>query len=201
VWATASRYRDPMAEVVLFHHALGLTPGVAAFADALRGAGHLVHTPDLYEGQVFTDLDEGVAHAGAVGFDTVIDRGAAAVAGLPGSLVYAGFSLGVLPAQRLAQTRPGARGALLYHSAAPTGMFGAPWPEGVPAQIHFMADDPWAAADAEAARALCDEAPDAELFVYPGSAHLFADAGLPDYDPDAAALLLSRTLAFLAALG
>jgi dienelactone hydrolase len=188
-----------MAEVVVFHHAQGLTPGVLAFADSLREAGHVVHTPDLYEGRTFPDIPAGVAHAEAIGFGVVVDRGSAAVAGLAGGLVYAGFSMGVLPAQKLAQTRPGARGALLYHAAVPTAAFGVPWPEGVPVQVHLMADDEWAREDTEAAEALRDEA-GAELFVYPGSSHLFADSSLPDYDPAAATLLLRRTLDFLSSL-
>lgn len=186
-----------MAEVVVFHHALGLTEGVLAFAAALREGGHVAHTPDLYEGATFPDLGSGVAHAEAIGFDRVIDRGSMAVAHLADDLVYAGFSLGVLPAQKLAQTRPGARGALLVHSAAPPSMFGAPWPLGVPVQIHLTADDEWAEDDAEAAAALQAEADAAESFVYPGSTHLFAEPSLPDYDPAATALLLERTLAFL----
>jgi dienelactone hydrolase len=190
----------PVAEIVVFHHALGLTAGVLAFAGALRDAGHIVHTPDLYEGRVFPDLASGVGHAEQIGFGTVVERGEAAAAGLPPGLVYAGFSLGVLPAQKLAQTRAGSRAALLYHSAAPLGFFGGSWPEGVPVQIHFMADDPWAAEDSEAIAALRDRA-GAEVFVYPGAAHLFADSSLPDYDAAAAGRLLERTLGFLARLG
>jgi len=188
-----------MASVLLFHHALGLTSGVLGFAASLRAAGHLVHTPDLYEGRTFPDIASGVAHAEEIGFETIAERGVTTAAGLGEGLVYAGFSLGVLPAQKLAQSRPGARGALLYHSAVPPAMFGAPWPPGVPLQIHLMADDEWAREDAEAAQALVQEA-GAELVVYPGSAHLFAEPGLPDYDPAAASLLLQRTQAFLARL-
>jgi dienelactone hydrolase len=189
-----------MAEVVVFHHAQGLTAGVLGFAAALRNVGHVVHTPDLYEGRTFPALAQGVAHAEEVGFPSLVARGEAAAAALPAGLVYAGFSLGVLPAQKLAQTRPGARGALLYHSAIPLEYFGGTWPPGVPLQVHLMADDPWAAEDAEAAAAL-RQLPGAELFFYPGAAHLFADSSLPDYDPAAAALLLERTLGFLAGLG
>ena len=108
-----------MADITLFHHALGLTAGVRGFADSLRSAGHVVHTPDLYGGAVFEDLEAGIAHAESIGFEVIADRGPAAVADLRRDLVYAGFSLGVLPAQKAAQTRPGARGALLYHSAVP----------------------------------------------------------------------------------
>jgi dienelactone hydrolase len=188
-----------MAEVVLFHSALGLTPGVTAFADDLRAAGHTVHTPDLYAGATFDSTEAGVAHARATGSGELLDRGAAAVADLPGALVYAGMSLGVLPAQSLAQTRPGARGAVLLYSCLPAEEFG-PWPAGVPVQVHGMDADPLFAdeGDLDAARALAAQTPDAEVFTYPGDQHLFADRTLPSYDPDAAALLLRRVLDLLA---
>jgi len=187
-----------MAEVLLFHHAMGLTPGCLAFADDLRAAGHVVHTPDLFEGKTFTNVSDGVNHAEEIGFDTVIERGEDAAAALPTDLVYAGFSLGVLPAQKLAQTRAGARGALLFHSAIPVSEFGGSWPDGVPLQIHIMESDPWAAeGDLDAAREMASTIDGAELFLYPGSGHLFADSGTSDYDARAAALLRERALGFL----
>lgn len=188
-----------MAETVLFHHAQGLTPGVVAFADVLRDAGHVVHTPDLYDGAVFGSLADGVAHAGQVGFGALLERGVHAVDGLPEALVLVGFSLGVLPAQRLAQTRPGARGALLLHSCVPVEEFSPTWPAGVPVQVHGMDADPYFVdeGDLDAARALVASTADAELFLYPGSQHLFADRSLPSYDEPAAALLTERVLAFL----
>src|SRR5205814_7046613 len=100
-----------MAEVLLFHHAQGQTAGFKAFADELRPAGHTVHTPDLFDGRTFASIEEGMAYAEQLGFpDGIIERGERAADSLPDELVYAGFSLGVLPAQKLAQTRPGARG-------------------------------------------------------------------------------------------
>jgi dienelactone hydrolase len=188
-----------MAEVVLFHHALGLTPGVAAFADELRGAGHTVHTPDLFSGRTFGSIEEGIGYAQEIGFPEVIERGARAVEGLPAELVYAGFSLGVLPAQKLAQTRPGARGALLFYSCVPVSEFGPGWPEGVPVQVHGMDADPIfvGEGDIDAARELVGQAKDAELFLYAGDQHYFADSTLPSYDADAAALLTQRVLDFL----
>ena len=191
-----------MAEVVLFHHALGLTPGVVAFADELRRAGHTVHTPDLFEGRTFGSIEEGLGYAQEIGFpDEVIGRGVRAVSGLPAGLVYAGFSLGVLPAQMLAQTRPGARGALLFYSCVPVSAFGSAWPEGVPAQVHGMDADPIfvGEGDIDAARELVEQAKDAELFLYPGDQHYFADSTLPSYDADATALLIRRVLDFLGA--
>ena len=186
-----------MTGVVLFHHALGLTPGIHVFADELRSAGHTVHTPDLFEGRTFPTLQDGVRHAEEIGFAEVIGRGVRAVEQLPTDVVYAGFSLGVLPAQQLAQTRPGARGALLYYSCVPASEFGG-WPDGVPVQVHGMDADPifTGEGDLDAARAL-----GAELFLYPGDQHYFADSTLPSYDPQASALLLERALAFLGRVG
>jgi dienelactone hydrolase len=190
-----------MTTVLLFHHAQGQTKGFLAFADELRGAGHTVHAPDLYDGKTFDDLDEGVAFAQEVGFGEIIRRGTVAAEDLPADIVYAGFSLGAMPAQSLAQNRPGARGAIFYHSAIPTSEFGGSWPEGVPLQIHMMDADPWGDEDRPAAEALVKEVQDAELFLYPGSAHLFADSSLNDYDEQAARLLMERTLAFLNRVG
>jgi dienelactone hydrolase len=188
-----------VSEVLLFHHALGQTRGFFAFAGELQRAGHTVHTPDLYGGETFAELGEGVGYAEQVGFDVIVQRGAAAADDLPAGIVYAGFSLGALPAQMLAQTRPGARGALLLHGGVPTSEFEAPWPDGVPLQIHAMDADEWMEFDV--AQKLVEEIEDAELFLYPGGGHLFADAGLDDYDEAAAGLLKQRVLAFLERVG
>src|SRR5437763_12911308 len=131
-----------MAEVLLFHHALGQTTGFGAFADELRQAGHTVHTPDLYDGRTFTTLDEGVAYAEEIGFGEIIERGTRAADELPTELVYAGFSLGVLPAQKLAQTRAGARGALPFYSCVPMSEIG-PWRRaGARGELHRMLSAP-----------------------------------------------------------
>jgi dienelactone hydrolase len=185
-----------MAEVLLFHHALGLTEGCLAFADDLRAGGHTVHTPDLFKGARFATVDEGVAHAEEVGFGTILERGRLAAEALPAEVVYAGFSLGVMPAQMLAQTRPGARGAILMHAAVPLDEFGGAWPRGVGLQVHTMIDDEWG--DAEVARQLADTVEGAEVHLYPGARHLFTDRSLPDHhDADAASLVLERVLGFL----
>jgi dienelactone hydrolase len=188
-----------VAEVLLFHHAHGLTAGVQAFADELRAAGHAVHTPDLYEGRVFDDLEDGLGYAREVGFGTVLERGVRAAGGLPDGLVYAGLSLGAMPAQKLAQTRPGAKGAVLLHSAVPASEFGGAWPADLPLQIHLMEEDEFALeGDLDAARELDETVETAELFLYPGDRHLFTDRSLADYDERAATLVLQRVLAFLA---
>jgi dienelactone hydrolase len=188
-----------LAEVLLFHHAQGLTEGVIAFADRLRDAGHTVHTPDLYDGRTFPTLDEGIGYARELGFDVIEERGVRAADALPTALTYAGFSLGVLPAQKLAQTRAGASGALLFESCFPPSEFESTWPAGVPVQIHGMSADPFFSGDGDIdyARALVAEVEHAELFVYPGDRHLFTDSSLPSYDAQAAALLTERVLDFL----
>jgi len=189
-----------MAEVLLFHHAHGQTSGFLTFADELRGAGHTVHAPDLYDGRTFESLDDGLAYAKQIGFGALLERGVRTADELPSELVYAGFSLGVMPAQQLAQTRPGACGALLFNACLPTSEFGSGWPADVPVQIHAMDADPFFVddGDIDAARALVEEAEHAALFLYPGDQHLFADSSLSSYDPEAAALLTRRVLDFLA---
>ena len=192
-----------MAEVLLFHHALGLTPGVQAFAESLRQVGHTVHTPDLFEGRTFETVQDGVGRAQEIGFAEVRARGVRAADGLPTEVVYAGFSLGVLPAQQLAQTRDGAAGALFMESCVPATEFGERWPAGVPVQVHGLDADEFFVGDGdiEHARAIIAEADRGELFLYPGSGHLFADPASKHYDRDAAGLLLERALAFLDTVG
>ncbi|EXU62340.1 dienelactone hydrolase [Streptomyces sp. PRh5] len=186
-----------MTEVVLFHHSQGLTPGVAAFADELRAAGHTVHTPDLFDGRTFGSLEEGMGYVEQIGFGEITERGVRAAKHLPQDAVYVGFSLGVLPAQKLAQTRAGVRGALLFHACIPVSEFGAAWPDSVPVQVHAKEADPLFAEDIDAARALVSDCSDAEMFLYPGDQHLFADNSLPSHDPDAAKLVTQRAIEFL----
>ena len=191
-----------MAEVLLFHHAQGLTPGVVAFADELRAAGHVVHTPDLFDGRTFDSIPDGMAFIQATGFDELRARGVRMADDYPTDLVYAGMSFGETIAQQLAQTRPGARGALLLYACVPISgewAFG-PWPDGVPVQIHGADADPYfvGEGDVDAAREIVATVPDAELFLYPGDQHYFADSSLPSYDPAAGALLTRRVLEFLA---
>jgi dienelactone hydrolase len=192
-----------MTEVVLFHHALGLTPGIHSFAERLRQAGHTVNAPNLFDGRTFARVHEGVAHAESIGFGEVMARGERAVEGLPSELVYVGFSLGVLPAQRLAQTRPGALAAVLCYSAVPVSEFGDSWPEEVPVQIHGMDNDPIfvGEGDIDFAREIVDQANDGELFLYSGEDHYFADDTLPSYDAEATALMTERILGLLARVG
>src|SRR5580765_807300 len=185
-----------MAAVVVFHHALGLSEGVLRFGAALRDAGHTVHTPDLYDGRTFDTVEQGMAFSETIGGPmAIVDRGRAAVESLPSEVVYVGFSLGVLPAQSLAQTRPGARGAALCYAAVPLGKWGgnwpASWPDGVPLQLHILDGDE----DFEIAQGLAATVPEAEAFVYPGTEHYFAEQ-----DDEAAALLIQRVLGLLGSI-
>ena len=196
-----------MAEVVLFHHVQGLTDGIRVFAEGLRSGGHTVHTPDLFDGERPATIDDGVAHIKGLGDEVLAARTDRAVADLPEGLVYAGFSWGAGTAQQFAQTRPGARGALLYDACMPiTGEWAfGPWPDGVPVQIHGMDKDPFFAleGDIDAARELVETVGSelAQLFVYPGDRHLFTDSSLPSYDADAAALVVQRSRELLDRVG
>jgi dienelactone hydrolase len=189
-----------MAEVVLFHHLRGRTEGVLAFADRLRAGGHLVHTPDLFAGALPGSLEDGFALSQQIGDDVIAAR---ATADLPEAAVFAGLSFGVLSAQRLAQTRPGARGALLYEACLPIhGEWAVgPWPSGVPVQIHGMDADPFFAleGDVDAARDLVETIgqDQGQLFLYAGDRHLFTDSSLPSFDAAATDLVVERSLKFL----
>lgn len=190
-----------MSQVVLFHHALGLTPGVRAFADGLRQAGHTVHTPDLYDGHVFTSLEEGLGYASQVGMDVVCERGVRATEDLSDEFYSGGFSLGGMPAQAVAQTRPGVQGALLFHSSITPEELGGAWPADVPVQIHAMDADPYFSeegGDIAAAHEIVAAAESGELFLYAGDQHLFTDSSLESYDAAATALVMQRVLDFLA---
>jgi dienelactone hydrolase len=179
-----------MVSVALFHHVQGLTPGVLEFAETLRAAGHDVVTPDLFGGRTFPTIEDGVAFAeGELGTAELMR-----LAGAVTAEVYAGFSLGATAAQYLAQTRPDARGALLYEGAIPPRFFDVPWPAGKPAQVHVARDDPWAPQDEYD---LFVQAAGAELYLYDAPGHLFADSSLDSYDPAATEQLVTRTLGFL----
>lgn len=188
-----------MTEIVIFHHVQGLTTGIKAFANRLSQAGYIVHCPDLFNGKTFDNIKEGMAYVKHVGFDKIINMAEEKVVNLPSDLVYIGFSLGVVPAQKLAQTRVGAKGALLIHSCLPIEEFTSRWPDTVPVQIHAKESDPFFLddGDKEAALNLIKEANEGELFLYPGDEHLFADESLESYDKNATELLIQRVLSFL----
>ena len=190
-----------MTEIVLFHHIQGLTPGIVAFADRLRAAGHTVHTPDSFEGRTFGSIDEGEAYCTEVGFGEIRDRGVRAAESLPQQVVYAGMSLGVMAAQHLVQNRPGAQGLLAYFGFADPSYFGE-WPAEVPVQIHAMDADPYfvGEGDLEPAQKFVDSYDRGELFLYPGDGHLFADSSVDDYDEAATLLLLERSFAMLSGI-
>jgi dienelactone hydrolase len=188
-------------EIVLFHSALGLRPSILDWAAFLRAAGHRVHAPDVFDGEVFSTVQEGLRKRDALGIPEIIKRTRAVIAPLPEGLVYMGCSLGAAAAELLATARPGAKGAILLHAALPVGAVGASaWPVGVPVQIHYAKDDPWATGtniksleDSVAAAG----AP-AEVYCYEGGIpHMFDDTGLAGYSSEATALMRARVTGFL----
>jgi Dienelactone hydrolase and related enzymes len=189
-----------MAEVVLFHSALGLRPGVHAIADILREAGHTVTLPDYYDGEYFDDLDGGLRKRDSLGFPELTRRFRKISETISRPTVFAGFSLGAMAAQLLAATHPAARGAVLLHGAGRASEFtDGPWPSAVPVQVHYAENDPWMdPEEVDDLRAAVTAAGAAfEAYTYPGDAHLFTDPGLPEHDPESAALIWRRVLAFL----
>lgn len=190
-----------MAEILLFHHVLGPTAGMEALAERFRAGGHTVHLPDLFEGRTFADRLTARAYVDSVGFDTLIERGRLAARELPQELVYVGVSLGALPAQLLTQTRPGARALVAISAVVEPSEFGPSWPTGVRVQVHLNDDDPLqAVGDLVVARSLVEVVPGAELYLYPGSTHLFTEEGYVDHDAVATDLLVDRVLTLLADL-
>lgn len=174
--------------VVLFHSALGLTKSVRSFADQLRDDGHTVITPDLYDGQVFDNLDDGSKKRDELGIPELLRRANSAVEGLHADCVYAGFSMGAAAAQAVTIAKPGARGVILMHGAVPLQMLGVErWPD-VPTQIHVSESDPLVDQPALTRFAVDSKA---ELFKYPGNAHLFAD------ESASAKLMLERVRNFV----
>ena len=187
-----------MAEILLFHHAGGLTEGVLAFAQTLQDAGHTVHTPDLFDGRTFDDVQHGVAYAGALGEESFAAKAAEIVSSLPNDLVYGGMSMGAARAAEQVLARPGAKGAFFLYGAIAPSWWQATWPAGVPSQAHVNEHDE--RREPEAEEEYLAQVPGAELFVYPGSGHLLAEPGHPDCDEEAADLATSRVLTFLAGL-
>jgi dienelactone hydrolase len=194
-----------MTEVVLFHSVLGHSPGVFSAAERLRTAGHTIHTPDFFDGEVFDDLEEGMRKEEALGFQEIARRARDSVAGLPEGLVFCGFSLGAVHAEALAASRPGALGAVLMAGAVPVEAleeyFGIErWPEGVPVRVHYAEDDPWVEAEEEVVplgEAVRGAGAAFEAHSYPGSGHLFFEPGVPEYDLASSEEMWERVLDFL----
>jgi dienelactone hydrolase len=188
-----------MADVILFNHALGVTEGVRAFADRLRAGGHQVTVGDLFQGKTFDDIESGVAYEEELDWDEVVARSEALIAPLPPEVVIGGFSLGAVYAQRLTQTRKGALGALLYHGGDQPLDEDETWPAAAGLQVHVSEGDKWF--NREGSEQLVSAVPGGELFLYPGSGHLFTDSSWEEYDEASTTLVIERSLAFLDRVG
>ena len=189
--------------VIVYHSAYGLRPAIIEFGDKLRAAGYLVHTPDLYDGEVFSDRNDAIRKIQELGFDKLLERAQAAVETLPHDLVYVGFSNGGACAELLAATRRGARGAILIHAPLMVRDLGwTAWPPNVPVQVHFADKDPiknQGVIDALSMK-VRQSGSNFEQFGYDASGHLFADPAFPAYNANAAELMTSRVLEFLKAV-
>lgn len=191
-------------EVVVFHSAYGRRPAIIDFADKLRAAEHLVHTPDLYDGEVYSDRNDAVRKIQGLGFDELLARAAAAVENLPHDLAYVGFSNGGACAELLAATRPGARGAILIHAPLMVRDLGwTVWPSKVPVQVHFADKDPIRnqkvidALNVKVRRS----GSTFEQLDYDAPGHLFSDPFFPAYNANATELMTRNVMEFLQRVG
>lgn len=177
-----------MAQIILFHHALGLTDGVRALAEQIAAGGHQVHTPDLFDGAVFGTPREGLAHVETLGgFDTIAMEGMRVAAQFPQASVVAGISMGVVPARKAAQTVPAFRACIDMSGFVPLNAFAPLWQPHTALQVHLASRDPWVTEeDLPLARSLAasDDQPDAPtvLFEYDTDEHLFMDSSVTGYD-------------------
>jgi len=153
--------------------------------------------PDLFDGRTFENVETGVEHAQSIGFDNIVERGFEAGRNMPGSYVVVGFSLGVMPAQRLAQQDPRVGGAVLCHAIVPVDHFGDGWPEPLPLDIHMSDDDPWCEEDGVVAREVAASVPGVRLYRYRGSGHLIADSSSPDHEVEQGNLVIDRIVDFV----
>lgn len=188
-----------MATIVLFHHVLGLTSGFEALADALRAGGHEVETPDMFDGRAFGSIEEGIGFVAEEGEEALGARGLAALPEPGGVLVVGGTSFGAAVAATAVAQRPDIAGMLSYEAFVDPHWVGG-WSREVPVEVHGMTEDPYFAEDLELARPWIEAHPGSELHLYPGSAHLFTDSSTPGYAADATALVIERSLEFLARL-
>jgi dienelactone hydrolase len=185
-----------MAEIVLFHHAGGLMPGVLDLAEKLRVVGHTVHTPDLFEGHTFDDVNDGVAWAQGIGQEVFADRAKAFVRTVPSEeLVYGGLSMGCARAAEQVLFRQGALAAFFLYGAIDPAWWNKRWPADVPAEAHLTESDPWRELEAE--EGFKARIPRHELFTYPGQGHLFMEPDHPDYDEELAHIVTSSLIDFL----
>lgn len=183
----------------MFHSVLGVRQGITDAAELLRAQGHEVVLVDQYDGRTFDDYDEAHEFAQSIGFATLMSLALDGVAELPDGFIGVGFSNGGGMAEFVASKRP-VRGVVLLSGALDLSVLGVDaWPCGVPAQVHYAADDPFR--NQSWVDAVCGQVRTAggsvTTFDYPGAGHLFTDPSLPaEYDPAATELLWSRVLPF-----
>jgi carboxymethylenebutenolidase len=185
--------------VLVLHEFFGLQSSFKAIADRLNAEGFTVLAPDLYDGKLASTVDEARALAESLDIDATLRRLRAAAAFLTENwhprLGIVGFSLGTDFAVALASEQP-PEAIVLYYGTGEVEH--SNWRG--PTLGHFAADDEWTplAEVEEEFAGLVETGMEAEMHVYPGTGHWFANAAVPDaYDPAAAETALVRTSEFL----
>lgn len=184
-----------MAEIILFHHAQGLTEGLRTLAERLHAAGHDVHTPDLYSGVVFDRLDEGLAFASRIGHDAIEEVARRSARQYPHTDTVIGFAMGAFPAQLLAQEWSKVHHVTLVAGGLPPHELSGEWRVDVRLDVHVADPDDWVPPGS--LDPLMVHARGSHLHRYRGVRHMFADPSSPDYDADAADLFEERLFAWL----
>lgn len=192
-----------MPKIVLFHPVLGLSDSVRSFADRLvqlvdPEKNFTITTPDLFDGQTFTDEAAAQAYVQAQGFPYFLEK---ARGFLPQGedFIIAGFSFGGAVAQTLAVQVPRVKACMLFHSAlSPEELGITAWPA-VHLQIHFAFSDPWKkTASISALETLVDASQGLfQYWAYPIKGHIFSLEGFPSYHAEHAEKLLDNTADFL----
>jgi carboxymethylenebutenolidase len=193
---------DARCGVVVLHPWWGLNGDVIAYADRLVVEGFGIVAPDMFDGQVATEIedadrlssgmDEAVAAAITAGAVDLLEgrRGS----GLP--IAVLGFSFGAAWAIWAPTQRKQLRATVVYYGT----WVGSVLSEATtPVLGHFAEDDPYETDETVTAfeQGLRDAGRDVTIHRYPGTGHWFAEPSRDAYRREAAELAFERTVAFL----
>lgn len=171
-----------MAQLLLLHHALGVTSALRRLADRFEDAGHDVVVPDLFESRVFASVEEGMEHVESVGIETLAGLGEDAASDMQPGFVVCGISLGAIAAMRAGVSNDAVAAVVVASACIPEEYIGGPWPRTLPLRVVASREDAMFRdeGDLEAATEYTHSAQQAKLKLMPGREHLFVEADDPE---------------------